>query len=285
MRFLPSIRLRACGLALLFWPIAHLYAGEEPRAPGELLLGSVAIDTPAVMHQRLRPLCDYLSDNLDRPVRLRLSGDYNSAIDQLAKGQLDIAYLTPVGYIRAQKAGKVRLLAKAVTRGRGTFQLMLITRRDSGIRTVRDLAGRSFALGDEAATLQRAILLHAGMGLERLGSYRFLGHFDNVARGVMNGDFDAGILKDTTAFEWERKGLRIVYASPELPSYNIAVRAGMDPSTAGAILAALRRLDPDNPAHVNVIHALDENYDGFVPAQDADYDPIRKLVRAYEHDP
>jgi ABC-type phosphate/phosphonate transport system substrate-binding protein len=99
---LSLIGLRAWGLVLLFWPIAHLYAKDEPRVPGELLLGSVAMDTPAVMHQRRRPLCNYLSDNLDHPVRLRLSGDYNSAIDNLATGKLNIAHLTPVGNIRAQ---------------------------------------------------------------------------------------------------------------------------------------------------------------------------------------
>lgn len=274
--------LRVCSLALLLWPVTHLYAEDETRTPGELLLGSVAMDTTAVMHQRLRPLCDYLSDNLDRPVRLRLSGDYNSAIDNLATGKLDIAYLTPVAYIRARQAGNVRLLAKTVTRGHRSFQLMLVARRDSGIRNVGDLAGRRFAFGDEAATLQRAILVHAGMTLERLGSYKFLGHFDNVARGVMNGDFDAGILKDTTAFEWQQKGLKIIYASPELPPYNIAVSAGMDASTAEAIRTALLRLDPNNPAHVHVIRALDENYDGFVPAHDGDYDAIRMLVKTFQ---
>ena len=50
------------------------------------------------------------------------------------------------------------------------------------------------------------MVVGAGVKLEELGSYRFIGHYDNIARGVANGDFDAGILKDTTAYEWGTQG-------------------------------------------------------------------------------
>lgn len=274
--------LRTCSAILLFWPVMVLYAEDGPRTPGELVLGAVAMDTPAVMHQRLRPLSGYLSDALNRPVRLRLSSDYSSGIDDLVAGRVDIAYLTPVAYIRAHQAANVRLLVEGVARGRKSFRLMVVTRQDSTIRSVQDLAGRRFALGDEMAYLQRAVLAHAGMPLDRLGSHKFLGHFDNIARGVANGDFDAGILRDPIASEWQHRGLKIVYTSPALSPYNIAVRPGMDLSMGDALRAALLQLDVNNPAHVRVLHALDADYDGFAPARDADYDVVRMLVRPFE---
>ncbi len=256
-------------------------ASEHEPARG-LHFGSVAMDIPAVMHQRLRPLTDYLGRELGRPVTLKLSADLSKAADELASGNVDIAYLTPVAYIKAQRAGAARLVAKTVTRGEKSFRLMLVVRHDSPIKSVKDLKGKNFAFGDPAAILQRAVVVNAGLRLEQLGSYKFIGHYDNIARGVANGDFDAGILKDTTAYEWERKGLRILHASPHLPPYNIAVSKQVDEPTRNALRQALLRLDPRNPAHRNVLESLDRNYDGFVPAADSEYDVVRTLVKPFE---
>jgi phosphonate transport system substrate-binding protein len=269
------------GVAALAAPGAALSAESGNDGPG-LTFGSVAMDIPAEMHRRLRPLMDYLSAELKRPVQLKLSADLSKAADDLASGNVDIAYLTPVAYIKAQRAGGARLVAKTVTRGEKSFQLMLVVRHDSPIKSVRDLAGKSFAFGDPAAILQRAVLVNAGLRLEQLGSHKFIGHYDNIARGVASGDFDAGILKDTTAYEWERKGLRILHASPPLPPYNIAVSRRVDEPTRNALRQALLHLNPRDPAHGNVVESLDKNYDGFAPVTDAEYDVVRMLVKPFE---
>ena len=252
------------------------------NGPHELSLGSVAMDIPAVMHQRLSPLASYLSQELGIPVRVRPDVGLNQAVNNIAAGHVDIAYLTPIAYVKAQQAGNVRIIAKTVTKGQKSFRLMLVTREDSAIRTVADLTGKRFAFGDEAALVQRAVVVNAGIRLEDFGSYRFLGHYDNIARGVRNGDFDAGILKDTTAYSWEKKGLRIIYSSPELPPYNIVVSQSTPASTAKAIQSALLKLRLDEPGHRDVIKALDQSYAGFAAASDAEYDIIRLIVKPFQ---
>lgn len=247
-----------------------------------LYLGSVAMDIPAEMHRRLKPLTDYLSTELKRPVQLRLSTDLNAAQNEVAHGRVDIAYLTPVAYIRAYDQGKVRLVAKTVTRNQHSFRLMIAVRHDAPMKMPRDLVGKSFAFGDPAAILQRAVVVGAGVKLEELGSYRFIGHYDNIARGVASGDFDAGILKDTTAYEWERKGLRILHASPELPPYNIVVSRRTSDEIYNALRRAFLGLDPANPVHARVIKSLDPSYSGFAPTSDAEYDVVRRLIKPFE---
>jgi len=263
-------------LALLTFP-----AMAEERNK-DLSLGTVAMDIPAVMYQRLRPLADYLGAELGQPVKLRPSSDLTKAVDEISAGQVDIAYLTPIAYVKAHESGNVQIVAKTITKGRKSFKLMLVVRHDSPIHQVSDLAGKRFALGDEAALVQRAVVVNAGMPLEKLGSYRFLGHYDNIARGVVNGDFDAGILKDTSAYSWEKKGLRIIYASPELPPYNIVVRKTLPSAQARAIQGALLRLSLENPSHRGIIKALDPSYDGFAATRDAEYDIIRTLVKPFQ---
>lgn len=266
---------------LLFVQSMSVDAEPSPKPLGELSLGSVAMEIPAAMHQRLKPLAGYLTQELRRPVRLHMSPDLSKAVKEVAAGKVDIAYLTPIAYVDARATGNVHILAKSLTQGRDSFRLMLVTRTDSPIRSVQNLVGKSFAFGDEAAILQRAVVVNAGVRLEQLASYRFLGHYDNIARGVANGDFDAGILKDSIAAQWEKKGLRAIYTSPGLPPYNIVAGKHVDGPTRRAIQAALLRLNVENPEHRVIIKALDAGYDGFAVATDSDYDVVRTLAQPF----
>lgn len=253
----------------------------EPQAR-EIHFGSVAMDIPAVMHRRLTPLTKYLSETLKRPVTLKLSPNMPAAIDDVAKGAVDLAYLTPVAYLKSHAKGNTQLVVKMLTNNKPSFQLVIAVREDSLIKRVEDLKGKTFAFGDKAAILQRAVVVGAGLPLESLGSYKFIGHYDNIAKGVVSGDFDAGILKDTTAVDWQKKGLRVLYSSAPLPPYNIVASSKVDAVLLKQIRDAFLALDMKNPAHKAVIQALDNEYDGFAPTSDADYNVVRQLIAPFE---
>lgn len=247
----------------------------------ELHMGSVAMDIPAVMYKRLLPLTRYLEKQLNIRVNLRLSPNMAAAIDEIANKRVDISYLTPVAYLKAQQKGQARLVAKMITQGRSSFQLMIVVSASSPIKSLAGLQNRSFAFGDPAALLQRAVVVGAGIKLDDFAEVRFLGHYDNIVRGVMNGDFDAGVLKDTLAYKWENNGIRILYRSPQLPPYNIVVHHDMPEKLYQRIKTAFLSLDPNNPQHQNIIKALDSKYTGFAETSDKEYDIIRKLIAPF----
>lgn len=248
----------------------------------EIRFGSVAMDTPAAMHHRLTPLTEYLTRELGKPVVLKLSMDMKEAINAVVKGEVELTYLTPVAYLRAHALGNSQLIAKTVTHGRGAFQLMIVVRDDSKIVSVDELAGKTFAFGDPAALLQKAIVVGAGVPLQKLGKQEFIGHYDNIARAVMRGFYDAGILKDTTALKWLGKGLRVIYTSPQLPPYNITASARVDKLLLEKMQRAFLKLDIRNPEHAAVIRALDGDYDGFAATNDSEYDIVRELIVPFE---
>lgn len=247
-----------------------------------LRFGSVAMDSPAVMQQRLLPLTSYLSKTLGRPVVLKLSTDMPGAIKALVSDEVDFAYLTPVAYIDAHSRAPSRLVVKVVTDKQPSFRLMIVVREGSPLHKVEDLAGKRFAFGDRAALLQRAVVVGAGMPLERLGGYGFLDHYDNVVRGVLVGDYDAGIVIDSTARRWVGRGIRILYSSQDLPPYNIAASARLDGATLAKLRDALLRLDPANPEQKRIIAALGETNSGFAASSDAEYDVVRKLIKPFK---
>jgi phosphonate transport system substrate-binding protein len=275
-----NIRFRGLSLlaTLLATSLIPFGANAEQK---ELLFGSVAMDVPVVMHKRLKPLTGYLSEAMGRPVSLKLSPNMGAAIKEIADKKVDLAYLTPVAYLKAHAKGDARLVAKTVTKGKASFQLMIVVKADSPITRVEELVGKRFAFGDKRALLQRAAVVGAGIKLEDFAEYQFIGHYDNIARAVMNGDFDAGILKDTMAYQWEGKGLRILHASPDLPPYNIAASGDIDDETLAKLQKAFLSLDSKNPQHLKVIKAVDKKYDGFVATSDAEYDVVRKLIKPF----
>lgn len=254
------------------------YPGQEKA----IRFGSVAEDIPTVMHQRLSPLTDYLGAAIGRQITLVLSPDMASATEALSSGNVELSYLTPAAYLRAQKAGNVKIMAKVVTDNQPYFYLEIVVRDDSPIQKVADLAGKKFAFGDPAALLQRAVVVNAGMPLESLGSRDFIGHHDNVARGVLNRDYDAGIVTDRQARKWVNKGLRVIYTSPSLPPFNISATRTLDPVIFLGIQKALLSLDGNNPDHRRVLDALGKNFDGFVQTNDAEYDIVRKLTKPFQ---
>ena len=269
-------------LAFILQAAPPVALAEEDAAANELYFGSVAMAAPAVMHRRLLPLTKYLSEELQRPVNLKLSFDMTTAVKDVADGAVHLVYFTPVGYIKAKNSNDMRLIAKTMTKEGGFFRLMVVTKQDSPIHNIQGLAGKRFAFGDQAAVLQRAVLVGSGMPLEHLGSYVFLGNIENIVSGVMNGDFEAGIIKDSLARKWEGKGLKILYASSALPPFNIAANHNMNDHLFAQVRKALLKLDIRNPEHAKILQAMDEQYTGFGPVKDQEYDVIRKLIKPFE---
>jgi len=269
------------GLLLIATTLAFTTTNSVAKEKSELLFGSVAMDIPAAMHKRLKPLTQYLSKELGRPVSLKLSPNMGAAIKEVADKNVTLAYLTPVAYLKAHKKGNAKIVVKTVTKGKASFQLMIVVKKDSPIKTVADLKGKTFAFGDKRALLQRAAVVGAGIKMEDFSEYKFIGHYDNIARAVSNGDFDAGILKDTKAFKWEEKGLRILAASPDLPPYNITANGDVSDELLAQLKKAFLALDPKNPEHLKVIKAVAKKYTGFAATNDAEYDVVRELIKPF----
>ncbi len=244
--------------------------------------GSIAMDTPQVMHKRLLPLTQYLSQELQCRVELVVAANMSTAIQNISAGNVHLSYLSPVAYIRSQEKADTRLIVKTITNHLPGFKLNIIVRNDSSIHTVDQLINKRFAFGDPSALLQRAIFSSTGINVKQLKHYAFLDHHDNIIRGVMHRDYDAGIVKDTMAYKWRNKGIRTIYSSNELPPFNITAAPILDKQLYQKIRTAFLKLDINNPAHQEVIRGLDPIYTGFGAVEDNEYNTIRTLIQPFE---
>lgn len=244
----------------------------------ELQLGSVAMDVPTEMVKRLTPLTQYLTQKIGSTVSFRASPNLDSAVEDLGSNTTQIAYLTPAAYLEAREKYSVLPLVNPLNNGKGSFTLMIVVADKSNIHTIADLRGKTFAFGDKKAILQPAVVENSGIKLNEFASVDYLNHYDNIAKAVLNGDFDAGILKDAVAEKYATKGLRIIYTSTPLPSYIFATNKNISPITFEKLKKAMLDLNKKSNENKEILSSLERNYDGIEIAKDKDFDGIRKLL-------
>ncbi len=247
-----------------------------------LTFGVVPLQSPAEMYRKFKPLADYLSTALNKRVELRVASDFDTAIREIGGGLTMLAYMTPSTFIKAQEQYGVRVILKALRDGKPYHHSVIITRQDSTITSLSDLKGRSFAFGDKESTssyiVPRYMLYEAGVGLEDLLFYNFLGHHDEVAKAVLNGEYDAGGVMESVAERFRQMGLKFLKYSEEIPEFNICVNPELPTEEVERVKKVFLSLREDAPETSVVLKSIDPHYTGFVDATSEDYKRIREIM-------
>lgn len=273
-----ALILRILIFLLASWMVPALKA--EPIAQ-PLVLGTVATDIPSAMARHLAPLTNYLSTQLEMPIQLRPAPNMRASIEDFGSGVTQITYLTPVAFLETRERFGAIAIALPLTDGQPTFRLAIVVRKSSPVKQLKDLVGRSFAFGDEKSLLQRATLESGGLPLAQLSHYAYLKYLDNVAKAVLNGDFDAGIMKESIAHKFASKGLRIIHLSPPLPTFVIAINRQFPAEKIPVLRNALLKLNVHEKTTHAILTALDPSYTGFTPATENYFQSTKTLIAPY----
>ena len=231
---------------------------------------------------RFTPLAEYLGRELGQPVVIRVQKSYQAHEDMVGSDLADIAYIGPVGYVHiTQRYGSKPLLAKLEVEGTPHFHGMIITRTDSAIRTMKDLPGKSFAFGDLNSTMShivpRAMLRAAGVPVENLANYDYLGSHHDVALAVLGGYFDAGAIKQEVYAIYQERGLRIVAQTPPISSHLFLARSNLAPELIARLRQALLAIN-QLPDKDKLLATMEDTATGILPASDQDYDELRQIM-------
>jgi phosphonate transport system substrate-binding protein len=122
------------------------------------------------------------------------------------------------------------------------------------------------------------MLLAEGVDIKDLTAYNYLGHHDDVAQAVLNGDFDAGAVMESTANHYKDRGIKFIKFSDDIPEFNICVTKNIDNALQNELHKTLTALAPDTPEGALVLQSINENYTGFVGSSDGEYDGIKTMM-------
>ena len=233
---------------------------------------------------RFTPLADYLGKEIGRPVSVRVGRDYDEHIVHVGKDRADIAFMGPSSYLMVvAKYGKKPLLARLETDGNPLFRGYFIVRQDSPLKSLADLKGKRMAFGDRDSTMSHLVpqymLEKAGVPLDKLADYKFLGSHNNVVLAVLSGDFDAGAVKDEVFDKYAKQGLRALANTPYYSDHVFVTRSTLAPGIIQALRSAMLRLK-DTPDGREILEAIKPHTTALVPAADTDYDNLRQVLKA-----
>lgn len=259
------------------------------RAGEPLLLGVHPYLPATEVLKKFQPLAAYLGGQLGRSVRVDVSRDYEEHIRRVGGGEVHFAYLGPASYVKlAATYGRPFLLARLEIRGKPTFAGHIIVLEDSPFQTLEDLKGARFAFASAASTMgnlvPRYMLQREGIALEELGAYSFLTNHENVAIGVLAGDFDAGAVKEETFVMYRAEGLRSLATTPAISEHLFVATDAMPPGEADRLRTVLLQAGESEDGS-RALRAIKGTVSALVPAADGDYEVLRTILGEVEEVP
>src|SRR3989344_2327171 len=253
-----------------------------------LKMGLIPADDAEEMLRDYEPIRTYLSEELGIPVEIQVTSDYTAAIEAMRAKHIDMAWFGPFSYIIAANVAGAEVMANGVRRdtGQSTYKSVIVTRADSGIKTLEDLKGKSFAFVDPASTsgnlIPRKMLIESGIDPDRdFSAVFYAGTHNAVELAVANGKVDAGADSDTSydrmvkAGEIDPKVNVVVYKSSPIPGSPIVIRKDLPQELKDRARQALVNMDQQTIHEVSGWGDIER----YVEVSDSDYDVIRDTAK------
>lgn len=286
---MPSLKailgLVAAGLVL---GLAGPSIGGE--TPPVLRVSAIPDENPAELQRIYQPFADYLARELGMKVRFIPVVDYAATVEGLAAGKLDLVWyggFTSVQAVRRTRGQATRLVMRKED---AEFKSVFVARKGSGIRSLADLKGKTFAFGSVSSTsghlMPRYFLLRHGVDPDRDFAQKpaFSGAHDATALWVQAGKVDAGALNSLVWQKLVETGkvdlnqIGVFWTTPPYVDYVWTARAALDPGLRERIAAAFLKLRYEDPEDRRLL-ALHRTR-GYIRAHDEDWKGIEAAAIA-----
>lgn len=299
--FMLALTVMASGAGCTQTPQSSIATQQDTAAPAsttnkpgdELATLNMAIipwQVSAEQEKQLQPLADYLTKTLNRPVKFQISKDYDTSVNLLVEGKVDLAYLGAFAYINARlRDPKVQPIVAPIdkTTGRPWYTSAIIVNNASGIKTLKDLKGKRFAFVSKLSTsgylVPMAHFKDMKIVPERdFSQVKYAGSHDKVKTALIAGEVDA-IADDKRSYVAQKKAgnfdpskYKIIWESKPIPNSPIVASRNLSPQ----LIADLKKAFVNAPD--GLLDPTGSESAGYTLAQDEDYTPIRKLQERLE---
>jgi phosphonate transport system substrate-binding protein len=266
-----------------------LFAGSlSAQTIKELRISAIPDENPQEMLRIYTPFADYLTKEVGIPVKFTPVVDYAATVEGLAANRLEMVWyggLTSVQAARQAKGARRIIMRKEDAE----FKSHFITRKETGIKDLKDLKGKSFSFGSVSSTsghlMPRYFLIKNGINPEKdFSKFSFSGAHDATAAWVESARVDAGALnflvwdKLVETKNVDTSKVSIFWTTPAYVDYVWTVRAGVDRETVDKISKAFLKLDYNNPEHKKLLDL--HRTKGYIPAKDEDWKNIEEAAVA-----
>jgi len=281
-------------LCVLCFPLLAACSPKEPPPPAKkpsvekLLIGLIPEQNLFRQMERYEPLGEYLSRKTGTKITFKILSRYGNIVDSFKSSGLDGAFFGSFTYVLAHAKVGVEVLARPVDQDNtSTYHGLIFVRKDSRIRSARDMKGKRFAFVDKATTAGYLLPLEYfhDNGISDYRHYLkeayFTGTHEDAIYDVLNRKADIGAAKNTVFQRLAKadprimKELVVLDRSLDVPENALALRKDIDASVRDLLKDALLKmnLDPDGKKVLERFGALK-----FIETTNKDYDVVRKYA-------
>ncbi|MEF2232326.1 MAG: phosphate/phosphite/phosphonate ABC transporter substrate-binding protein [Pseudodesulfovibrio sp.] len=243
-----------------------------------------------ISFQRHRALLEYLRTTTGLPLRQIFPDTFDEHIKMVQRGEIDISYSNPFVYLQMASAGATAFARSVEPSGKPDFRGQVICRSDNPtIKSLADCKGKRVIAVDPGSAggylFPLGLFYDHGIRLSDFKQVEFApgpgGKQEKVVLAVHAGAYDIGMIRngtlDVVAGKIHRGDIRVLAETRAYPGWVYSARQGLDPDVVAVIANAMFALDISNPVQAAILEAA--GMQGIIPARDADYDPVRDLVR------
>jgi phosphonate transport system substrate-binding protein len=258
-----------------------------------ILLGAVAYDPKVVtIWEGIR---EHFQEQ-EVPLDFALFSNYERQVDELIKGHIDIAWNTPLAHVRVRQRTDGASLSLAMRDSDRDFRAKVIVRRASGIKSLKDLEGKTLAVGSSDSTQARILplffLATEGVDLSRINLLPFdtdLGkHGDtgaselDVLKALHQGPADAGTVGDLIWVAEQAAGhvdasrIEVLWTTPEFDHCMFDAHPSLAPEKIDSFKRALFAMRWDNPRHRRLLEL--EGLHEWLPPREEGYRSLEQAL-------
>ena len=263
---------------------------------GIVRFGVEPYDTAARLVPIYEKIGKLISDKVGCKVEVFVATGYNAEIEAMRNGKLELAEFGPLGYVLAHQVAKAEAVAAfgAADGKPVTYWASVITYPSSGIKTVADIRGHSFAFSDAASTSGHLFpaygLRKAGLDPDQDVKAIYAGSHTASFEAIYNHKVDAGELNSEQLESATQRGhykdgdMVFLWKSDPIPTDPFAVRGDLPDPLKKKLTDAVRHLDlmSLDPADRKIL--VGAGITQIVPQTDQSYDLIRDLVKTLNID-
>lgn len=248
---------------------------------------------------KAKPLEKLLQKKLGIPVHVTLSTDNTGLIESMASKKVDVGFLPADAYVMAHDRKVADPLLKAerydyaIPSGKITNTLTdkygseIVVKKDSKIKSWKDLKGKKIAVQDPTSTsgyiIPVAELYEKGLNVTKDAKLVNVKGHDQAILSVLNGDTDAAFVFRDARNTLKKDNPKIfekvkpIYFTKEVPNDTISVRSDMSKSFREKLAKAFKEIIKTKEG----AYILNNIYDhfGYTDAKDSNYDIVRKYQK------
>ena len=265
-------------------------------AGGTVRLGVEPYDTAARLVPIYEKVGKLIGDKIGCPVRVYVATSYNAEIEAMRNGKLELGEFGPLGYVLAHQVAKAQAVAAFGTAdGKpDTYWASIVTYPSSGIKTVAEIKGHSFAFSDPASTSGHLFpaygLRKAGIDPDKDIKAIYAGSHTASFEAIYNHKVDAGELNSEQMESAKQRGhykdgdVVFLWKSNPIPTDPFTVRGDLPDAFKKKLTDTLQHLDLTSldPADRKIM--VGAGITQLVPQTDQSYDLIRDLVKTLNID-